>query len=47
MEEEAELIGSKSVTGCAVRVEKGLVIFNEVFHLSARTIDVLVDKGGS
>ena len=44
VEKEAEVIGFKRVTGGAIGMEKGFVIFDEVFHPAARAIDGFVDE---
>src|SRR3972149_5107168 len=44
VKEQPELIGGEPVARGAVRMEKGLVIFDEAFHSSPRTIDLIVDK---
>ena len=44
MEEETEVIGFEGVTGGTIGMEKGFVIFDEVFHPAARAIDGFVDE---
>lgn len=41
VKKQPELIGRELVARGAVRMEKGLVVFDEAFHSSPRTIDAL------
>ena len=48
VQKKTELIGREAMAGGAVRMQEGLVILDESFRPSARTIDLLIQKlGGS
>jgi hypothetical protein len=47
MQQQAELIGLKAMTGRAIRFQGQFVIFDLVFRLPASTVEVLVEHLGA
>lgn len=47
MPQQAKLIGCEAMTGGAIRFHVAFVIFDVVFHLSAGTVDLLVEPLGA
>ena len=44
MEKEPELISFEAVTRCSVRVQKVLMVFDEVLHPASGAVDGIIDN---
>jgi len=47
MQEQSQLVGLETVTGCAIRFQVQFVIFDVVFHVAAGTGDLLIEYLGA